>query len=128
LLGSCASCLFRASFLQSRPFPTDHHHYGDTAWTYQHLPEATLSFHPTPVAKFVIHNAETSRTVDKRQIYRVIEELANQLNPTLQNIVNEYIRASFHIDRIRDPHPKFGWWWMPKAWQARWIRSKSASY
>jgi hypothetical protein len=20
---------------------------------------------------------------------------------------------TLHIDRIRDPHPKFGWWWMP---------------
>jgi hypothetical protein len=32
--------------------------------------------------------------------------------------------ASFHIDSIRDPHPKFGWWWLPKAWQARWKRNK----
>ena len=125
LLGSCASCLFRASFLQSRPFPTDHYHYGDTAWTYQHLPEATLSFHPNPVAKFVIHNVETSRTVDKRQIYRLIDQLAIQLNQGLTQIAHKYTRASFHIDRIRDPHPKFGWWWMPAAWLARWIRNNS---
>ena len=26
---------------------------------------------------------------------------------------------TLHIDRIRDPHPKFGWWWMPNAWQVR---------
>jgi hypothetical protein len=126
LLGSCASCLFRSSFLQSRPFPTDHHHYGDTAWTYQHLPEATLSFHPNPVAKFVIHNVETSRTVDKRQIYRLIDQLAIQLSQGLTQIAHKYTRASFHIDRIRDPHPKFGWWWMPAAWKARWIRNKSS--
>ena len=125
LLGSCASCLFRASFLQSRPFPTDHHHYGDTAWTYQHLPEATLSFHPNPVAKFVIHNVETSRTVDKRQIYRLIDQLAIQLNQGLAQIAHKYTRASIHLDRIRDPHPKFGWWWMPAAWLARWIRNNS---
>jgi hypothetical protein len=31
LLGSCASCLFRTSFQQSRLFPTEYHHYGDTA-------------------------------------------------------------------------------------------------
>ena len=125
LLGSCASCLFRTSFLQGRPFSTDHYHYGDTAWTYQHLPEATLSFHPNPVAKFVIHNVETSRTVDKRQIYRLIDQLATQLPPLLTLITHKYTRASFRIDCIRDPHPKFGWWWMPEAWQARWIRNSA---
>ena len=125
LLGSCASCLFRTSFLQSRLFPTEYHHYGDTAWTYQHLPEATLSFHPKPVAKFVIHDVETSRTVDKGQIYRLIDQLATQLPPLLTQISHNYTRASFHIDRIRDPHPKFGWWWMPKAWEARWKRNSA---
>jgi len=51
LLGSCASCLFRASFFQGRPFPTDYNHYGDTAWTYQYLPNAILTFHPDTVAR-----------------------------------------------------------------------------
>ncbi|NBQ56343.1 MAG: glycosyltransferase family 2 protein, partial [Verrucomicrobia bacterium] len=110
LLGSCASCLFRASFLQSRPFPTEYHHYGDTAWTFHNLPGAILAFHPNPVAKFVIHNVEISRTVDKRQIYRLIDQIAIQLNQGLTQIAHKYTRASFHIDRIRDPHPKFGWW------------------
>jgi len=127
LLGSCASCLFRTSFLQSRPFPTDHHHYGDTAWTYQHLPEATLSFHPTPVAKFVIHNTESSRTVDKRQIYRLIDQLAIQLNQGLAQIAHKYTRASFYIDRIRDPHPRFGWWTRPSAWKERILRQQSVN-
>ena len=127
LLGSCASCLFRSSFLQSRPFPTDHHHYGDTAWTYQHLPEATLSFHPNPVAKFVIHNVETSRTIDKCQIYRLIDQLAIQLNQGLAQIAHKYTRASFHIDRIRDPHPRFGWWTRPTAWKERILRQQSAN-
>jgi hypothetical protein len=124
LLGSCASCLFRTSFLQSRLFPTEYHHYGDTAWTYQHLPEATLAFYPHPVARFIIHDVETSRTVDKGQIYRLIDQLATQLPPLLTQITHIYTRASFHIDRIRDPHPKFGWWWMPSAWKARWKRNK----
>jgi glycosyltransferase involved in cell wall biosynthesis len=124
LLGSCASCLFRTSFLQNRPFPTDHHHYCDTAWTYQHLPEATLTFHPNPVAKFIVHNVETSRMVNKRQIYCLIDQLAIQLNQGLTQIAHKYTRASFRIDRIRDPHPKFGWWWMPEAWLARWKRNK----
>jgi hypothetical protein len=123
LLGSCASCLFRASYLQGRPFPTDHHHYGDTGWTYQNLTEVTLAFYPHPVAQFIIHNTETSRTVDKRQIYRLIDQLATQLPPLLMQISHKYTRASFHIDCIRDPHPKFGWWWLPKAWEARWRRN-----
>jgi glycosyltransferase involved in cell wall biosynthesis len=125
LLGSCASCLFRASFLQGRPFPSDHHHYGDTAWTYHHLPVANLVFHPNPVANFIVHDAETPRTVDKRQIYRLIDQLATQLPRLLTQITHKYTRASFHIDCIRDPHPKFGWWWMPEAWQARWIRNSA---
>ena len=122
LLGSCASCLFRASFLQSRPFPTEYHHYGDTAWTYQNVPETLLAFHRDTVAKFTIHDSNASRFVDKHQIHLLSEELGNQLNPTLKNIVNEYIQSSIQIDAVREPHPKFGWWWMPKAWRARWIR------
>ena len=123
LLGSCASCLFRTSFLQSRLFPTGYHHYGDTAWTYQNLADTTLTFHPDPVAQFQIHDAETPRIVDKSQIYSLIDQLATQLPPLLAQISHNYTRASSHIDRIRDPHPKFGWWWMPKAWQARWRRN-----
>ena len=125
LLGSCASCLFRTSFLQSRPFPTDHHHYGDTGWTYQVLTEVTLAFYPHPVAQFIIHNTDTSRTVDKSQIYRLIDQLATQLPPLLTQISHKYTRASFYIDRIRDPHPKFGWWWNPKAWLFRITRESS---
>ena len=125
LLGSCASCLFRTSFLQGRPFSTDHHHYGDTAWTYQNLPDAILAFHPNPVARFVIHNAKTPRIVDKGQVYRLTEELATHLPPQLAQSVHEYIQASLQIDTIRDPHPRFGWWWTPKAWEARWKRNSA---
>jgi hypothetical protein len=57
LLGSFASCLFRASFLNDRPFPTEFHHYGDTAWTCQNLPNVILVFHPSPVARFQVHDA-----------------------------------------------------------------------
>jgi glycosyltransferase involved in cell wall biosynthesis len=124
LLGSCASCLFRTSFLQVRPFPTDYHHYGDTAWTFHNLPEAIIAFHPNPVARFVIHNAKIPRIVDKGQIYNLSEELALQLPPQLTRTTHEYIQASQKIDQIRDPHPKFGWWWMPEAWIARWKRNK----
>ena len=124
LLGSCASCLFRTSFLKVRPFSDEYHHYGDTAWTYQNLSEAILAFHPEAVAQFQIHDAETPRLVDKNQIYSLIDQLGIHLPLSLTHIVHSYTLASFHIDRIRDPHPKFGWWWMPNAWQARWKRNK----
>jgi len=125
LLGSCASCLFRTSFLQARPFPTDYHHYGDTAWTYQNLAEAILAFHPDPVAQFQIHDAEAPCIMDKNQIYNLIDQLAIHLPLLLGQIIHTYTLASFHIDRIRYPHPKFGWWWMPDAWQARWKRNSA---
>jgi hypothetical protein len=125
LLGSCASCLFRTSFLKARPFSDEYHHYGDTAWTYKNLPDAILAFHPEPVARFVIHDQNTPRIVDKRQIYRLTEELMLQLPLQVTRIVHEYIRASLQIDTIRDPHPKFGWWWNPKAWLFRITRESS---
>ena len=125
LLGSCASCLFRASLLKDRPFPTEFHHYGDTAWTYQNLADVNLAFHPEPVAHFQIHDAEAPRIVDKKQIYNLIDQLAIYLPLPLTHTTHSYTLASFHIDRIRDPHPKFGWWWMPDAWQARWKRNSA---
>ena len=128
LLGSCASCLFRTSFLQARPFPTDYHHYGDTAWTYQNLSETILAFHPDSVAQFQIHDAETPRIVDKNQIYNLIDQLAMHLPLPLTQLIHTYTLSSFHIDRIRDPHPKFGWWWMPDAWQARLKRNSAKRY
>ena len=124
LLGSCASCLFRASFLKSRPFPTKYHHYGDTAWTYQNLSEAIVAFHPDRVAHFQIHDSEAPRTVDKNQIYSLINQLAIHLPLPLTQTIHTYTLSSFPIDRIRDPHPKFGWWWLPDAWNARWNRNK----
>jgi hypothetical protein len=110
--------------LQSRPFPTEYHHYGDTAWTYQNLPDAILAFHSESVARFIVHDHDTRRIVDKNQIYRLIDQLALQLPAPLIEITHKYTRASFHIDRIRDPHPRFGWWWLPKAWKARLTRGK----
>ena len=125
LLGSCASCLFRTSLLKSRPFPTEYHHYGDTAWTYQQLPEVTLSFHPNPVAKFVIHDVETSRTVNKKQIYSLMNSAALHLPKKEHAWVNQLTHASMNIDDIRDPHPKYGWWILPNAWLFRIVRESS---
>jgi len=125
LLGSCASCLFRASFLQGRPFPSDHHHYGDTAWSYQNLPEALLAFHPDTVARFTIHDSNASRTVDKKQIYSLMNSAALHLPKKEHAWVNQLTHASKNIDDIRDPHPKYGWWIFPNAWLFRIVRENS---
>ena len=127
LLGSCASCLFRASFFQGRPFPTDYNHYGDTAWTYQHLPNAILTFHPDTVARFIIHDADTSRKVDKDQIYSLMDSLAVHLPEKDHACVKQLTQASKRIDSIRDPHPRYGWWVFPAAWFYRIARENCKS-
>ena len=128
LLGSCASCLFRTSFLQSHPFPLEYHHYGDTAWTYLNLPEAILAFYPDPVAKFIIHDIETSRTVDKKQIYSLMNRVAVYLPEKQHAQVFILTRASAEIDHIRDPHPRYGWWISPAAWKFRLTRESSRNH
>ena len=125
LLGSCASCLFNTFYLQTNLFPTQYYHYGDTAWTYLNLPNIVLAFHPDPVARFFVHDHEKRRVVNKKQIYSLINKAASQLRPPLSTHIGQYIEASLKIDKIRDPHPKFGWWWMPAAWIARSQRNKS---
>ena len=127
LMGSCASCLFRTSFLQNRPFPTEYHHYGDTAWVYQNLPEAIFAFYPLPVARFEIHDETIQRKVEKMQIYFIINKLAAQLPPQINQTAHQYTKASHQIDRIRDPHPRFGWWSSPSAWKERFLRQQSAN-
>lgn len=128
LLGSCASCLFRASILKGRPFPTDHHHYGDTGWTYLNLAKAILAFHPDPVAKFIIHDAETSRRVDKNQVYSLMNRVAVHLPEKQHAQVFILTRASAEIDHIRDPHPRYGWWIFPAAWKLRLTRESSKNH
>ncbi len=52
LLGSSASNLYRTSFLQKHPFPTDFGHCGDTAWGVMVAPFVQVAFTPTPCARF----------------------------------------------------------------------------
>lgn len=124
LSGSCASCLFRASTIKNRPFPTDHHHYGDTAWLYRYLPEVTLAYLPEPLARFEIHSTEIRRTVDKRQIYQLMISIAKHLSKKEAETIACYVAASTMIDAIRDPHPKYGWWFYPEAWVQRFKRNR----
>jgi len=52
LLGSSASNLYRTSFLQSHPFPSDFGHCGDTAWGVRVAPAAKVAFTPRHCAHF----------------------------------------------------------------------------
>jgi hypothetical protein len=74
------------------------------------------------VARFVMHDESITRTVSKAQIYNLIDQLSPHLPFSVMRARENYIHSSKELDKIRDPHPKFGWWWMPKAWRARWIR------
>jgi hypothetical protein len=120
--------LFRTSFLQSRLFPTEYHHYGKTAWTFQNLPEMILAYYPNPVARFTVHDHSTKKTVMKKQIYSLTENLRSLLPPDQSVILMGYVQSSQQIDKIRDPHPKFGWWWMPDAWAAKWKRNNAQRF
>ena len=123
LTGSAASCLFRASVLKSRPFPINHHHYGDTAWLFQYLPEISLAYCPLPLARFVIHGTEIRRVVNKKSIYNMILFLAERFPEPEQKLIRDLVESSRKLDALRDPHPRFGWWWMPSSWKARWKRN-----
>lgn len=52
LLGSSASNLYRASFLQQNPFPTTYGHCGDTAWGVVVAPFVKAAFTPRSCARF----------------------------------------------------------------------------
>jgi hypothetical protein len=123
LTGSCASCLFRSSVLKMRPFPLDHHHYGDTAWLYHHLPEVTLAYWPQAVARFEIHSLEIRRIIDRRHIYRLTNTLAQHLEEKERKWVQEMKYAAKELDLIREPHPQHGWWMFPQAWGHRFARN-----
>lgn len=127
LTGSCASCLFRASVLKSRPFPVDHHHYGDTVWLYRHLHEISLAYWPEKLARFEIHDSEIRRIIDKSRTYDLMGRLGKFLPNTVSNWVDQLILACIKIDMIREPHPKYGWWIFPSAWKFRLQRNKVRS-
>lgn len=52
LLGSSASNLYRTTFLQKHPFPSDYGHCGDTAWGLSVSPFVKISFTTRICAKF----------------------------------------------------------------------------
>lgn len=55
LLGSSASNLYKTSFLQEHPFPTDCGHAGDSAWAIQQSSQGKWVIEPRLASKFVSH-------------------------------------------------------------------------
>lgn len=119
LAGSCASCLFRTRILKDFPFPTDYFHYGDTAWLYKNIPKFSIALCQSYLARFNVHSFDKSRLVNKRQIYQLASTLSDFLDPSARKFAMDFILANQRIDAIRDPHPKYGWWFIPEAWQVR---------
>ena len=118
LLGSCASCLFRTSFLQSHPFPAGYFHYGDSAWVYQNQAVARLVFLPQAVAKFSVHGP-SGRTVEPRGVERlrwmVIRRLALQSRGKAAAQALRRMSACIrYLDANRGRRPARYWWLRPK--------------
>ena len=128
VLGSCASCLFRASVFKAGDFSANHFHYGDTAWAYQHLPSISLTYYPTKVAQFWVEKRKTKRIVDKQQIYLMMKSMSEYLHAYQRNMVRLLIDSLQNLDFLRGEKPKAGWWWHPSAWVYRWHRQRSSKY
>jgi len=82
LLGSSASNLYRTSFLQHHPFPTDFGHCGDTAWGATVAPFAKVAFTPRSCARFYCqtqHRPET-RAEQRRKAHLLHEAALDALS------------------------------------------------
>ena len=62
LLGSSASNLYRSSFLQKHPFPTDYGHCGDTAWGVSVAPFVNIAFTIRICARFYCQGNWSAKT------------------------------------------------------------------
>ncbi len=77
LLGSSASNLYRTSFLQKHPFPTNFGHCGDTAWGVLVAPFAKVAFTPLACARFYCQTKHASRSREQqRELARRLSNLA----------------------------------------------------
>jgi len=73
LLGSSASNLYRTSFLQKNPFPTDYGMAGDTAWAITVSPFVKTAFTPTRCAQFFCQTQWTGKSF--REMFTLKEKL-----------------------------------------------------
>lgn len=130
LLGSVASCLFRASMLQARPYPDDFQSYGDTAWCYRHLCEIRTVFLDQVFANFHIHDLSKRKVVsqDLRRCLEAFSKTYERFFPSgqLGKLALDLQEARENLDRVRKPHPAHFWWLSTFAWSWRWRRDRLA--
>jgi len=67
LIGSSASNLYRTSFLQANPFPTDFGHCGDTAWGATVSPFVKVAFTSVSCACFYCQTEHTPRSREQQR-------------------------------------------------------------
>jgi len=87
LLGSSASNLYKTSFLQKHPFPTDFRHCGDTAWGIQISPVADIAFTTRTCAKFYCQTQFTA--VNPQQQLSLHKKLAELVRQSLHDRLHE---------------------------------------
>ena len=131
LLGSCASCLFRTSYLKDHPYPTDFYHYGDSAWLYQNYAKARMVYLPEPIADFSVHGP-SGRTVGTRDVERLRQIILRDLRRKPETAraaraLSRLCASSRYLDVYRGRHPKRLWWLNFKLLGVRWKRSKAES-
>lgn len=79
ILGSSASNLYRTSFLQQNPFPTDFGHCGDTAWGITVSPFARIAFTSKTCAQFYCQTNFKNETPDQQLArHRQLADLATK--------------------------------------------------
>lgn len=120
VLGSCASALFRTPFLQSRPFPLDFHHYGDTAWLYRHLCNLRAVYLDQVCSTFHVHDF-TRRKIFPSDLRRCVDLLAADYlarypRSDLPRWALDLQKTREKLDDLRKPHPYRYWWMSPAAW------------
>ena len=92
VLGSAASNLFRTSFLQTAPFPSDCGGAGDTAWTLAHGLRAAFALTPTECATY-LHQPGSAMT----------RKPPSGLMRTLRTIAEAALREAFVGNSAGDP-------------------------
>ena len=80
VLGSLAGAVFRATFLQPRPFPENFRSAGDVAWVYTHAAKMKAVFFPKPVAGFRVHDSSRG-SPDPRDLGRLLRLLEQTVCP-----------------------------------------------
>ena len=131
LLGSFSSCLCRTTFMQSYPFPTRFHHYGDTGWFCQNLSRSRLAYSHTAVADFQIHDAP-QRAINPAHHRAFLRSITRHLyrkdKSLLRTAIRRYIIYLRYLDSKRGTRPKRYWYLNPKVLYIRILRGLCESY